>query len=124
MNKAEVDFFEVYDFIWIDQYDDKFFVSDGISKGRQWGTFKRRKSGSLQRVCSPALPMVNTKSEAQKMLNSWAMTKGFKLLCVFGKRTSCSLKVGLCCKYCNKECLGRCMQYLPCTFEFLPWEVD
>lgn len=125
---AEVNFFGVYDFVWIDQNGEKFFVSDGISQGRQWGTFRRKKKGkrrageicvgSLQRVCSPALPMVNTRSEAQRMLNAWAIKKGLKLLCVFGKRTGCLLESGLCCKFCVDDlCLSRCMQYLPCTWE-------
>ena len=118
------------DFIWGDHCGEKYFVSDGISKGRQWGTFKRKKGkrqagevcvGSLQRVCSPTLPMVNTKSEAQKMLNSWAMAKGYKLLCVFGKRADCAQDDGLCCRYCNdrglRECLSRCGQVLPCTYK-------
>jgi len=106
----------------------KFFVSDGISQGRQWGTFKRKKKGkrqaggvyvgSLQRVCSSALPMVATKAEAQRMLNVWATAKGYKLLCVFGKRTGCLLESGLCCRFCVDDlCLSRCMQYLPCTWE-------
>jgi len=125
---AEADFFETHDFVWIDQRGEKFFVSDGISQGRQWGTFKRKKKGkrqaggvyvgSLQRVCSSALPMVATKAEAQRMLNVWATAKGYKLLCVFGKRTGCLLESGLCCRFCVDDlCLSRCMQYLPCTWE-------
>jgi len=117
---AEVAFFEKYNFIWLDHNLQQIFVSDGISKGRGWGAFRRNKNGSLQRVKSPALPMVNTKAEAQKMLNSWAKSKGYKLLCVFGKRKGCSVDVGLCCKYCstNKVCRSvcePCRYHLPCA---------
>jgi hypothetical protein len=88
MSKAGLDFFEAYNFIWLDENGQQIFVSDGISKGRQWGTFRRNKNGALQRIKSTALPMVGTKSEAQRMLNSWAEAKGYKLLCVFGKKAS------------------------------------
>lgn len=50
------------------------FVSDGISQGKAWGAFYRHKTGSLRRF--KALPMRNTREEAQRDLDEWARTKG------------------------------------------------
>jgi len=127
---AEVDVFEKREFIWRDQYGDKFFVSDGLSQGRQWGIYRRRKKGertvaggvyvgNLQRICSPALPMVDTKTEAQKKLNRWAMGKRYRLVCVLGGQIPCPLNSELCCRYCSEGgcCRSACKQSLPCTYD-------
>lgn len=118
---------EKWNFIWLNENNEQVFVSDGISQGRQWGTFRRKEKGkqmqaggvyvgSLQRICSPALPMVGTKAEAQKMLNIWAEEKGYRLLCVFGRRLNCSNDFDLCCRYCGKWsiCSGSCAQQFSC----------
>ncbi|GEM_PF-3175923 len=129
---AGIDFFESHDFVWCDQYGDKFFVSDGLSKGKQWGTFRRRKKkertvaggvyvGSLQRICSPALTMADTKAEATKKLNRWAMGKRYRLICVLGEHIPCPLNSELCCRYCSEGgcCRSACAQLLPCTYDGL-----
>ncbi len=51
--------------------DPIFFVSDGISSGKTWATYRRRKSGALRRVKSPALPQRDTKEEAEQDLARW-----------------------------------------------------
>jgi len=108
----------LYYFIWIDRYGKKLFISDGISKGKQWGTFCRNKKGSLQRIKSPDLPMVDTKLKAQNMLNQWAHAKGYKQLCVYGKIKGCLTEAGLCCRYCDRKgCLIRCRHLLPCFYD-------
>ncbi len=54
----------------------EFLVSDGISQGRAWATYRRRLSGSLQRVKSPALPLRPTREEAERDLARWLIKKG------------------------------------------------
>ncbi len=51
--------------------DPEFIISDGISGGRTWATYRRRSSGSLQRVKSPALPLRETREEAERDLLCW-----------------------------------------------------
>jgi len=50
---------------------DRFVVSDGISKGEKWATYSRTQSGSLYRIVSPALPLRDTKEEAEGDLLRW-----------------------------------------------------
>ncbi len=47
------------------------FVSDGISDGRTYATYRRKPSGSLQRVRSPGLPERATRAEAELDLYGW-----------------------------------------------------
>ncbi len=51
------------------------FVSDGISGGTSWATYRRGPSGSLQRVKSPALPLRATRQEAEHDLAVWLEAK-------------------------------------------------
>ena len=53
-------------------------VSDGISRGESFGTFKIKASGSLKRVISKDMPMVSTREEAQKNLDRWAEKNGLR----------------------------------------------
>jgi hypothetical protein len=65
-----------------------FFVSDGISRGRTWATYRRRKSGSLQRVVSPALPLRGTREEAEQDLRKW-LERRLGVVCAPGACVSC-----------------------------------
>ncbi|MHB0976871.1 MAG: hypothetical protein ACYC1U_06725 [Candidatus Aquicultorales bacterium] len=56
------------------------FVSDGISQGDQWGTFTCKPSGSLKRLKSSEMPMVDSRKEAQANLDSWAEKKGLRVV--------------------------------------------
>ncbi len=47
------------------------FVHEGLG-GTSWGSFRRRASGSLQRVKSPKLPMRCTQDLAQRDLGRYA----------------------------------------------------
>jgi len=49
----------------------EYFVSDGISNGLTWGTYRRKRNGSLQRVVTRALPLRLTKQEAERDLAAW-----------------------------------------------------
>lgn len=74
---------DVFSEIEAAQYTDgkrTLFVSDGISGGRQWGTFRRKPSGSLQRVKSPMLPMRTSRARAQVDLDAWAASRGYRRL--------------------------------------------
>jgi hypothetical protein len=51
------------------------FISDGISDGRQFGTFYRKRNGSLKRFVSPHLPMRKKKCDAQIDLDKYAVIK-------------------------------------------------
>jgi hypothetical protein len=46
-------------------------ISDGISKGKTWGTYRQLPNGSLKRVVSPQLPLRATKSQAEADLATW-----------------------------------------------------
>ncbi len=43
----------------------EYIVSDGISNGATWATYRRRRNGSLQRVKSPHLPLRATREQAE-----------------------------------------------------------
>ncbi len=58
---------------------EQFIVSDGISSGQTWGTYRRKPSGALQRVVSKALPLRSTREEAQADLDAWLRAKGWKV---------------------------------------------
>lgn len=51
--------------------DDALLISDGISRGASWGTYRRKGNGSLRRVVSPALPLRPTREEAERDLDAW-----------------------------------------------------
>lgn len=52
------------------------FVSDGISGGRWWATYRRKPgTGSLQRFKSPALPCRPTREEAERDLAAYLARK-------------------------------------------------
>ncbi len=53
----------------------EYFVSDGISAGATWATYRRRPTGSLQRVKSPALPLRESREEAERDLAAWLEAK-------------------------------------------------
>lgn len=59
-------------------HPDVVFVSDGISRGRSWGTFYRLPSGSLRRLVRKSLPMRVTRDEAQADLDAYAKEIGWK----------------------------------------------
>ena len=54
------------------------FVSAGISDGTIWGTYFRKPTGSLKRVCSPSLPLWLCRDDAEKDLLFYALERGFK----------------------------------------------
>jgi hypothetical protein len=54
------------------------FISDGISSGRQYGSFYRKPSGALKRVVSRLLPMRDTRVEAEADLAQYARRNGLK----------------------------------------------
>lgn len=55
----------------------KYFICDGISMGKSWGTFFRNDKGKLKRFKSILLPMRDTKEEAVKDLKDYAEKRGF-----------------------------------------------
>ncbi|WP_034631182.1 helix-turn-helix domain-containing protein [Desulfotruncus alcoholivorax] len=55
------------------------FISKGL--GNEYGTFWRSPDGGLHRVKSPAMPMVESREEAQSNLNQWAAKKGLQAVC-------------------------------------------
>ena len=48
-----------------------FCISDGVSKGQTWATYRRAPNGSLHRVKSPKLPPRPTREEAEADLRKW-----------------------------------------------------
>ncbi len=54
------------------------FVEKGL--GKEYGVFRRSDAGGLHRLKSRELPMVSTKTEAQKNLDAWAKKKGLKAI--------------------------------------------
>lgn len=54
----------------------KYFIYDGISSGKSWGTFFRNEKGKLKRFKSILLPMRDTKEEAVKDLKNYAEKRG------------------------------------------------
>ena len=57
--------------VYLQEDGTEVFVSSGLG-GDTYGTFTRRASGSLKRVCSKHMPMVETRDEAQRNLDAWA----------------------------------------------------
>ncbi|WP_243124387.1 hypothetical protein [Clostridium sp. AWRP] len=55
---------------YLDKKGSKVFVSTGL--GSKYGTFRKSKNGGLHRVKSPAMPMVESREEAEKNLKTWA----------------------------------------------------
>ncbi|WP_114679319.1 helix-turn-helix domain-containing protein, partial [Desulfotruncus alcoholivorax] len=55
------------------------FVSRGL--GSEYGTFWRSSTGGLHRIKSPAMPMVESREEAQSNLDQWAAKKGLQAVC-------------------------------------------
>jgi VCBS repeat-containing protein len=60
-----------------DKNGEKIFIARSFNG--QYGSFRAKKSGSLQRVKSSALPMVNTLAAAQSDLDKYAVKNGFCL---------------------------------------------
>ena len=56
---------------YLDSDGHAIFVASEIG-GKEFGSFKRRASGSLKRVVSKALPMRATADAAQRDLDKWA----------------------------------------------------
>lgn len=48
-----------------------FIVSDGLSKGTTWATYRQTATGALHRVKSPYLPLRATREEAERDLAVW-----------------------------------------------------
>lgn len=57
----------------------KYFICDGISMGKSWGTFFRNDKGKLKRFKSILLPMRDTKEEASKDLKNYAERRRFTI---------------------------------------------
>lgn len=55
-------------------------VSDGISRGKAFGTFYRTPKGNLKRFKSPQLPMRPSAAEAQADLDAYARTHMCRVL--------------------------------------------
>lgn len=55
---------------------EQYFVHTGLSKGEYFGTYIRRQSGSLRRIISKALPLRQTREEAESDLRVWLEKKG------------------------------------------------
>ena len=58
------------------------FVADGISQGRQWGTFYGKANGALAR--HRGLPMRGTRDEAEQDLREYAGRKGLEEMPIGG----------------------------------------
>lgn len=56
---------------YIDADNRPIFVEAGLG-GKEYGSFRRRASGSLERVKSSKMPMVESRDEAQRNLDKWA----------------------------------------------------
>ncbi len=52
------------------------FVHDGLSNGQGWATYRRAANGSLHRVKSPALPVRESREEAEQDLEKWLARSG------------------------------------------------
>ncbi len=46
-------------------------ISDGLTRGRKWGTYRQGPKGDLHRVVSPYLPLRETRQEALGDLRAW-----------------------------------------------------
>jgi hypothetical protein len=57
------------------------FVADGISAGKNFGTFFRKPTGNLKRVRSPHLPMRANRAEAQDDLDRYAIDHKLTMCC-------------------------------------------
>jgi ParB/RepB/Spo0J family partition protein len=64
---------------YLDDQGRELFVSDGISGGRTWGTYRRKPTGSLERVTSSALPLRPTRDRAQRDLDDRAGRKSWRV---------------------------------------------
>lgn len=64
---------------YLDENGQEIFVAAGLG-GDTFGSFRCKPNGSLQRVKSPAMPMVDSREEAEKNLQAWAEKKGLQLL--------------------------------------------
>jgi len=66
------------------QYRDKqgriLFVTDGISRGNVWFTGYRRPNGSIKRLAVAALPIRDTREEAQRDLDKYAREKRLEVI--------------------------------------------
>jgi len=63
-------------------WDDKgraVVVSDGISKGKQFGLFVCKPSGTLKRIKAKSVPMVDDQERAMQLGIAYAARKGWTL---------------------------------------------
>ena len=58
---------------YIDHKGRILFVHDGISSGKTWATYYRHSPTRLRRVTSPALPLRETRGQAQVDLDAYAV---------------------------------------------------
>lgn len=64
---------------YFDQNGALAFVSSGISGGAVWMTVRRKKpTAGTHRIVSPRLPLRQTPEEAQKDLDAYAQSKGWR----------------------------------------------
>jgi len=61
---------------FIDDQGRRVFVSDGIIQGRCWGVYRRKPSGSLQRIKS--VPIRWTRAETERDLEDYAAKHGWR----------------------------------------------
>lgn len=56
------------------------FVTDGISRGNVWFTGYRRPNGATKKLTTAALPVRDTREEAQRDLDKYARAKGLEVI--------------------------------------------
>lgn len=62
---------------YLDKKGKEIFVSEGLGM-KEYGSFRKSKSGGLHRVKSPMMPMVSSGEEAQENVDLWAEKNGLK----------------------------------------------
>lgn len=63
---------------YIDNQGNEVFVSSGLGNDT-FGTFRRSATGSIHRVKSPMMPMIESSEKAQSNLDVWAKKNQLKL---------------------------------------------
>ena len=66
-------------------------VSDGLSGGRAWATYRRKPNGSLARVKSPRLPLRATREEAEHDLDLWLSNRVYDGAFARLRQSGCTL---------------------------------
>ncbi len=72
---------------YLDEKGQEIFVS-ASSGGETFGSFRRSPSGGLHRVKTPAMPMVDTREEAQANLDAWAKKRDLQSVESNGQRSA------------------------------------